>query len=45
LPYEINLQKSISEPITLISSLIFLSVLLIIIGIKLKSRYAHIKEN
>ena len=45
LPYEINFQKSISEPITLISSLIFLSVLLIIIGIKLKSRYAHIKEN
>jgi len=45
LPYDINFQKSILEPITLISSLIFLSVLFIIVGIKLKSRYAHIKEN
>jgi len=45
LPYEINFQKSIFEPITLISSLIFLTVLFVIIGIKLKSRYAHIKEN
>lgn len=45
LPYEINFQKSISEPITLISSLIFVLVFLIIICIKLKSRYAHIKEN
>jgi len=45
LPYDINFQKSISEPFTLVCSFIFLSFIVLIITLKLKYNYGHIKEN